>query len=37
MSQQNPWSNTAVKGTRRTQALFEVCGLFGFVGFGLLL
>ena len=29
--------NMAVKGTRRTQALFKVCGLFGFVGFGLAL
>ena len=27
--------NMSVKGTRRTQALFEVCVLFGFVGFGL--
>jgi hypothetical protein len=29
--------NMAVKGTRRTQAVFKVGGLFRFVGFGLVM
>jgi hypothetical protein len=33
----NAKPNMAVKGTRRTQALLKVGGLFGFVGFGLVL